>query len=494
MKTERGSLTTIMFWIALVSLVLGAAVRVVVSMDDLWFDEIWTLDLIRENVSSPADVFTHFKHSNNHHLISLWMWLVGPEAWAPIFRLPSVLASLGTIVVAGLIAGRRGRLESLLAVILTSWSYLLIHFGTEARGYSAAIFCALLAWYAALCFEQQPLWRWAGVGWAAIVLGFLAHLEFAVCGAGVAVWALFRLLRRRQTPRESVTKLLRFFLVPVGLALFFYFGSIRDMKVGGGPPYDLAALLVKAASYMVGGPGDGVGADVSALLAAASICAALFWLMRRRDDQWLFYAFVIAIPLALIAIKRPEQLYVRYFMISVMVALLLFAQALGALLRGGRLGLGIGLALLALYGVGNSINTANLLRYGRGQYQAALRFMEEQSRGRDLVVTSDHDFRNGPLVKYYQRYLDRPAAASYLDATALKNEYVASGGQPYGAEWMIVHCFQLPRQPERIIGDVYGHLYELVCVYRYSDLSGSHWLLYHNLNRPAVQPTTPLLR
>jgi hypothetical protein len=39
-----------------------------------------------------------------------------------------------------------------------SWSYLLIHFGTEARGYSLAIFFALLAWYALQQFEERRSW------------------------------------------------------------------------------------------------------------------------------------------------------------------------------------------------------------------------------------------------------------------------------------------------------------------------------------------------
>ena len=67
-----------------------------------------------------------------------------------------------------------------------------------------------------------------------------------------------------------------------------------------------------------------------------------------------------------------------------------------------------GLALLAVFVAGNAVNTGNLLRFGRGQYLAALRFMERNSEGREVVITSDHDFRNGMLVNYYKRYLERP--------------------------------------------------------------------------------------
>jgi hypothetical protein len=70
-------------------------------------------------------------------------------------------------------------------VILTSWSYLFNSFWDEARGYSLAIFFALLAWYALQQFEERPPWIWIVVFGSAVVLGFLAHLEFAVCFTGL---------------------------------------------------------------------------------------------------------------------------------------------------------------------------------------------------------------------------------------------------------------------------------------------------------------------
>src|SRR6266513_4370599 len=100
-----------MLWMAVGSFAVAAGVRVFAAQDDLWFDEVWTLELLRERVHSFGDVFLNFKHSNNHHLCSLWMWLVGQNASGPIYRLPSVLASIGTIVVVGLIGSRRSLLE-----------------------------------------------------------------------------------------------------------------------------------------------------------------------------------------------------------------------------------------------------------------------------------------------------------------------------------------------------------------------------------------------
>jgi hypothetical protein len=479
-KTQQPPLNKAMLAIAVTSFAVGTVVRVLTAQNDLWFDEVWTLELLREHVHSFGDVFTNIKHSNNHHLCSLWMWLVGQNASALVYRLPSVLASIGTVALAGLIGARRSWLEGCTAVILTSWSYLLIHYGTEARGYSLAIFFALLAWYALQQFEERRSWIWTIVFWSAVVLGFLAHLEFAICFAGLVAWPLLRFVRYRSKWRQGVLDLLALFTVPIVLLLAFYFVAVRGMEVGGGPKYQVMPLLIKTASYMLGGPASGAAAGIAALLAVASIYVVLVYLMFERDDRWIFYAVVIVAPLGLIPILLLVPLSVRYFMISVAVSLVLFSSGYAALLRRGVAGLGIGLTLFAIFVAGNAVNTANLLRFGRGQYLAALRFMEKNSDGREVVVTSDHDFRNAMLVNYYKRYLDRPARTHYVDR-ATRN-----GSSP-GAEWLILHRFDLREQPERVT-DIYGNNYKLVTIYRYSDLSGWNWLLYHNLNRLPVRP------
>lgn len=412
------------------------------------------------------------------------MWLVGQNASALLYRLPSVLASIGTIVLAGLIGLRQSRLEAYIAVILTSWSYLLIHFGTEARGYSLCIFFALLAWYALQQFEDKRSWSWIIVFWSATALGFLAHLEFAICFAGLGAWALWRLLRNRSKWRECALDLFTIFVVPIGLLLVFYVVSLRGYEVGGGPEYQVMPLLIKTASYMLGGPASGAAAVIIALLAVASIYVTLAFLMFEHDDRCIFYIVVIAVPLGLLAILLPVSLSVRYFIVTVATSLLLLASGYAALLRRSVAWRDLGLLLLAVFVAGNAVNTINLLRFGRGQYVAALRFIEGHSNDRDVVISSDHDFRNGMLVDYFRRYLARPDSLRYANRATLNES---------GPDWLIVHRFELTRWPDRLTDD-YGNSYQLMNIYRYSDLSGWNWLLYHNVNRPLVVPQSPLSR
>jgi len=366
----------------------------------------------------------------------------------------------------------------------------LVHYGTEARGYSLAIFFALLAWYALQQFEERPSWIWTIVFWSAVVLGFLAHLEFAICFAGLVAWALWRFARYRSKWRQGVLDLFALFTVPVVLLLAFYYVAVRGMEVGGGPEYQVMPLLIETASYMIGGPASGALAGIVALLAVASIYVVLVYLMFERDDRWIFYAVVIMAPLGLIPILLLVPLSVRYFMISVAASMVLLSSGYTALLRRGVAGLGIGLTLLAFFVAGNAVNTVNLLRFGRGQYLAALRFMERNSEGREVVITSDHDFRNAMLVNFYKRYLERPDYIRYVDGSALDEQYVRTNRRSLGAEWLILHRFDLREQPERVT-DHFGNNYQLTTIYRYSDLSGWNWLLYHNLNRSPVTPHSP---
>jgi len=98
------------------------------------------------------------------------------------------------------------------------------------------------------------------------------------------------------------------------------------------------------------------------------------------------------------------------------------------------------------------------------------------------VITSDHDFRNGMLVNYYKRYLARPDSIAYANGATLKEG---------GADWLILHRFELTGWPDQVT-DAYRNTYQLVKIYRYSDNSGWNWVIYHNLNRGAVGPDTPL--
>src|SRR4029077_3281227 len=175
------------------------------------------------------------------------------------------------------------------------------------------------------------------------------------------------------------------------------------------------------------------------------------------------------------------------FLISVTVSLVLLSSGYAALLRRGVAGRGIGLTLLRVFVAATAVNTINLLRFGRGQYLASLLFMETHSDDKTVLITSTSsaDLGNGLLVNYYKGYCDHPDDLQYVDQATLKEDYARTNGFSLGAEWLILHSSDLTIQPPRVT-DEHGNSYQLLTIYRSSDLSGSNWLLYHNLNRPPV--------
>src|SRR5262245_36073333 len=88
-------------WIAaLAILAAAAALRVLGGWNDLWLDEIWSLELARE-VVRPSDVFLRLHHEINHYLNTLWLWGAGAHGNWFGYRVPSLVAGVAAVAAAG---------------------------------------------------------------------------------------------------------------------------------------------------------------------------------------------------------------------------------------------------------------------------------------------------------------------------------------------------------------------------------------------------------
>src|SRR5262249_34148389 len=145
---------------------------------DFWFDEAWSALLVREGVGSPLDILTRLHVDNNHPLNSLFLYALGDRSAWIVYRIPSLLFGIASVVLAGRIMSQRGRVQAVVAMILIGCSYPLIAYSSEARGYAAMIFFVLLALDA---YERYLITR-AGLPltavWTGVLLGFLAHPAF----------------------------------------------------------------------------------------------------------------------------------------------------------------------------------------------------------------------------------------------------------------------------------------------------------------------------
>ena len=146
--------------VAALALVLGAALRVACATGELWFDELWSLERA-QRLERVLDVLLEpvFQHDNNHWLNTLWLHWIGTDVSPLVQRLPACLASLLSLLVIGWIGWRRDPLSGVLALLLAASSFLLVQYGTEARGYAGAVLFALMG-YALLSTEDgRPGWR-----------------------------------------------------------------------------------------------------------------------------------------------------------------------------------------------------------------------------------------------------------------------------------------------------------------------------------------------
>ena len=103
------------------------------ALNELWLDKILTVNLAAQ-VTSPAQVFTRIHLENNHYLNTLWIYLPGPQAAWLAYRLPSLVAGVAAIVLAGFICRRHSNTCALLAMSLVGFSYVMVLFSGEARG------------------------------------------------------------------------------------------------------------------------------------------------------------------------------------------------------------------------------------------------------------------------------------------------------------------------------------------------------------------------
>lgn len=458
-----------------VALVLGTAVRAGGLFTDFWLDEVWSWSIAKD-LASPLQVFTGIHHSNNHHLLTLWMFWLGDAAPVWLYRLPSLLAGIASIPLAAALAWPRGRLEAVLAASGVAACFALVHFSSEARGYALAVAFALAAQLAlrrALDRRSGPA---AGLFGVCVGLGLLSHLGFAFYWAGALSWSLWRWRRGR----IAAGWLVRLHALPIGVLALLYAVDLRLLVVGGGNPTDLANLAARCFGFAFGAPVVRSLALPYAALAAAGLAAAARARARRGDDSWIGDAVTIALAPALVfAAFQPEVIAVRYFLIGIALALLLLADWMAAGLRAGGWRRAVAAALGLAFLAGNAVHIVAFLEHGRGGYRAALRTMAEHSRGPEIRVASDHDFRNGTVLRFYARELPPGRRLVY---------FPRDRQPPGGPEWWILHRAQRPAHMPARIRDAAGNTYALFAEFDHAAISGFYWALYRNVRASTTVP------
>jgi len=446
-----------------VILVIAVVIRAACTMDEMWLDEIWSFVNVMK-LRSIAQVFTSIHQDNNNYIISMWMYLVGSSRHWDVYRIPSVAAGSLAVVYAWLICKERGTTSGLLGSFLFGCSYLVIHYSTEARGYAFCILSVLAATY----HMRKCADRWSPIHLAAYVaacaLGALSHLTFTVFVFAAFVWVVLR-IRGIGGERLSWKPGIGFIATPMILYAALWLVDLRYAGVGGADQRNLLETLCSVGGYVFGLHGkvvEPLGLGVCLTIAV--------WMLRREfvasAADGMFYAIMLfAVPIiALFARTYPFQ--ERHFLIPVAALLLLSAMSIPSVeCRQWRF---VPILLLLLWIVGNGLGSFKLMTVGRGEYYEALSDIYSHTTERVTTIGSDHDFRNGMLVWYYNRWIPRNKLLRYVPD---------SEANSHSPEWFIRHSIdsmdvqQATRNPQ-------GVTYRLYKTYPSCGLSGFWWYLY----------------
>jgi hypothetical protein len=498
-------------WLLLALLVAAfGIVRLLCCFNDLWLDEIWTLNLlaIQPPIHSPIEILTRLRNDNNHPLNTLFIYYLGPDRPDWTYRLLSCVSGAAAVWLAGLIGGRQYRLlhpkspaghaqaAGLLAATLIGGCYLLIHYSSEARGYAPAVCLSLLAFYALLRGGDNCFSPWTIVYWLACVLAIFAHSAAAVTLIAGLGWTLMQPAPRPRPLRRKGLELAYWHLLPVAAGAAYWLLFVRTLAIGGGtifesghlgirmtkllfartpalgagPAHSLAAAMGELSAYCFGLPII-IGNITCVLIFGAIAIAGLIAMWRRNRALALFYALaMLLLPLIAPWTTYRTALYPRHLLLTAAWSALLGAYLLARLWAAGRAGRAGCLILLALFLAGNAWHTQRLLRYGRGQYRQALRYMAGHTAEDVLIVGSGQDFQNSQIIAYYAAAAGGKSVY-YIPTDAWK---------PVGVEWLIVNRLDGDPAPAKAVGDRFGNVYTLVRIFPHAVLSGCDWCLYCN--------------
>jgi hypothetical protein len=460
------------FWLALV---VSIGLRVPGMLHDFWFDEAWSALLVREHVASPLDILTQLHIDNNHPLNSFFLYALGDRrAWI-VYRIPSLIFGLASVVFAGRIMARRGRAQAVVAMILIACSYPLIVYSSEARGYASMIFFLLLAIDAYERYLVTQAWLALTTFWVAVILGFLSHLTFVHAYGAMLLWAGHE-ARMRRGESGAVAHIAATHSVPLLFLAAFYLVYIRHLHVAGGEPASLRSVLAETVGATLGTPARGAWLAVAVAALVLVVAAGLTRVGRVDPGLCVFFlSGILVVPAVAILVEFARASFIeprffpRYFLVSITLCLLLGSWVLGEELeKGGMRRLAAAIVILG-YALGNLWQAADFIRYGRGHYREALAHMARETAEPAIRVASNSDFRTRVLLAFYGRYLPPGRTLIFFGAASPHVDE---------ADWRIREDVEPTSSVPPELGDGRGHRFRLAERYPFYGLSGCQWSLY----------------
>jgi hypothetical protein len=457
--------------------IIAVAIRVRAAFNDLWMDEIWSVELMRE-LHSALGVFTQTHHDNNHYLNSLFIYFLGQRGNWPGYRILSELAGIGTIVLAWFIGARRGRWTAFFSMFLVSFSYVAILYSSEARGYAPLVFFCFLCFLSLESSFDKPRWQMAALFSLSAVLGLSSHLTFIIFLSASLIWFWLCLFQSKLTLAAIARWTFAFYAIPLVYLGALYLIDLRYLQIGGGTPISVFDGYGETLAWVLGGPNASWLERFTGAITGVGLIAGLAMLIKERDSEWVFFlGATVVLPLSMALFEHGTLHYVRYFIVAFAFILLLLGRVLARLWQSGSRGKTLAGLFCVLSVALNAQDVGSLFKYGRGHLADAVRFMADNSKEQPISFGGQQDFRTQFMLGFYWREMMGDKPANYYDHDHWPTE---------GPEWVLFHreSFTKPVPSGRRFSDKFGNWYELVRIYPTAPLSGVHLFLYQKIPKP----------
>ena len=353
-------------------------------------------------------------------------------------------------------------------MLLTATSYLMVNYGSEARGYAGMILCMILA---VMFFEDIMNGKkrhFALVG--ATFIGTLFHFDMALAVAVFAV-TCFWLTAEKSTLPKAVDETLQIFLLPCIAILAVILPQILlGYTFGFIAPFNFEKFL---------------GADNLALQTALdilprvslpdgdlliAIIAALLWFGKHRGDAraMFFTVALVALPVALWALHVPNTDVPRHMLLCGIAYIMLMATIVEA---GWRKGSALRLAAVAaivIALIGDGFLLQKFLANGRGHYSDAVARIA--ANGPATYGIDQQQLT--PMIDFYAKRLG-VAPPSFV----AMNEWCTKGAPQF---LILLHVWPAPMPDAHVMQgpEACRTTYDQMQDYPAWGLTGADWVLF----------------
>lgn len=397
-------------------LILFAALilRLASAAGELGLDEMWSLMLL-SSVSSIKEIFWGINHDNNHYLNSVWLYLVGFGQHPILYRAPSIICGMLTVLCCARLGFLQNKATGYITLLFCATSYLLVLYSSEARGYALMLMCIPIAFY---CLTQASSPRRMGtqIGFYLATFGaLLGHITAVQLLAGFVAYSLVRGYRQRSASFVSHSLLYLHGPIIICCALFAYF-VFPELELGGGPQIPSPEVVVNALTMLLGiGEMSALNVPLGALLFLVAIALFVLFIIacaaewRSNPAEAAFFTvMVLIVPLGLAFVIEPPVFFVRYLLPSLLCMYLLLGRYLGRLYaqsKAKRIFVSVACLLIC---AGQGISLVPLLTYGRGQLGQLLKEAQNISRGLEVRIDGEPQFRSELIVQYWALFGGQP--------------------------------------------------------------------------------------